>query len=313
MQLTFSSSTPIIAYDSYNNDATAANWTLDSGNAFVNDSNLVLTLTKSNGGTRVSTTRAIWYGNVTARMRTGKWAGVVTAFITMSGVKDEIDWEFVGNQTTTGQTNYYFEGYTANYTHGGTATYSDSYENWHDYGFVWTPDSLEWTVDGAVVRTLLKNNTLDQASGVYEFPQSPSRIQLGLWASGEKGENEGTIEWGGGLVDWKSPDYTENGYYSALVESVAISCYPTNTSGVSYVYGTNVSNVPYVAISQDSTKIYSQLATGLNMSAGETNATETNSTYGIIVGSSSSDTSAPSVVGLWRLSLLLLVGAGALM
>jgi beta-glucanase (GH16 family) len=35
------------------------------------------------------------YGTVTARMKTGKWAGVVTAFITMSDVKDEIDWESV--------------------------------------------------------------------------------------------------------------------------------------------------------------------------------------------------------------------------
>lgn len=28
----------------------------------------------------------------------------------MSSIKDEIDWEFPGNQTTTGQTNYFWQG-----------------------------------------------------------------------------------------------------------------------------------------------------------------------------------------------------------
>lgn len=43
-------------------------------------------------------------------VKTGRWAGVVTAFITMSNIKDEIDWEFPGTNTTTGQTNYYWQG-----------------------------------------------------------------------------------------------------------------------------------------------------------------------------------------------------------
>jgi beta-glucanase (GH16 family) len=43
-------------------------------------------------------------------VKTGRWAGVVTAFITMSNVKDEIDWEFPGNATTQGQTNYFWQG-----------------------------------------------------------------------------------------------------------------------------------------------------------------------------------------------------------
>jgi beta-glucanase (GH16 family) len=43
-------------------------------------------------------------------VKTGRWDGVVTAFITMSSIKDEIDWEFPGNQTAQGQTNYYWQG-----------------------------------------------------------------------------------------------------------------------------------------------------------------------------------------------------------
>ena len=29
----------------------------------------------------------------------------------MSDIKDEIDWEFPGNQTTQGQSNYFWQGY----------------------------------------------------------------------------------------------------------------------------------------------------------------------------------------------------------
>jgi hypothetical protein len=102
-------------------------------------------LTEANGGTRLSSTRYVHYGTITARskrlqltpivrtyaiaVKTGRWAGVVTAFITMSDIKDEIDWEFpvctlskiefnsfddcIGHQgaeTTQGQTNYFWQG-----------------------------------------------------------------------------------------------------------------------------------------------------------------------------------------------------------
>ena len=43
-------------------------------------------------------------------VKTGRWAGVVTAFITMSDIKDEIDWEFPGKETTQGQSNYFWQG-----------------------------------------------------------------------------------------------------------------------------------------------------------------------------------------------------------
>jgi beta-glucanase (GH16 family) len=43
-------------------------------------------------------------------VKTGRWAGVVTAFITMSDIRDEIDWEFPGQQTTQAQTNYFWQG-----------------------------------------------------------------------------------------------------------------------------------------------------------------------------------------------------------
>ena len=43
-------------------------------------------------------------------VKTGRWGGVVTAFITMSDIKDEIDWEFPGAKTTEGQSNFFWQG-----------------------------------------------------------------------------------------------------------------------------------------------------------------------------------------------------------
>jgi hypothetical protein len=43
-------------------------------------------------------------------VKTGRWGGVVTAFITMSDIKDEIDWEFPGATTTQGQSNFFWQG-----------------------------------------------------------------------------------------------------------------------------------------------------------------------------------------------------------
>jgi beta-glucanase (GH16 family) len=54
----------------------------------------------------------MWYGNVKARFKTSRGAGVITAFILFSDVKDEIDYEFVGTELGDAQTNYYFQGIT---------------------------------------------------------------------------------------------------------------------------------------------------------------------------------------------------------
>lgn len=54
----------------------------------------------------------MWYGKTSARLKTSRGKGVVTAFILLSDVKDEIDYEFIGTQLDHAQTNYYFQGVT---------------------------------------------------------------------------------------------------------------------------------------------------------------------------------------------------------
>lgn len=63
-------------------------------------------------GTVLASTHYVWYGKISATLSTSRGAGVVTAFIMMSDVKDEIDFEFVGPDLQHAQSNYYSQGVT---------------------------------------------------------------------------------------------------------------------------------------------------------------------------------------------------------
>ena len=63
-------------------------------------------------GTLLMSAHYVWYGKIKATMKTSAGKGVITAFILMSDMKDEIDFEWVGNDLSTTQTNYYFQGIT---------------------------------------------------------------------------------------------------------------------------------------------------------------------------------------------------------
>lgn len=92
-----------------------------------------------------------------------KWGGIITSAITMSDVKDEIDWEWVGAANDEVQSNYFFLGIadyvnTKGKTHkveGGKAS-----EEWHTYTLDWQEEELKWLIDGKVVRTLKKSETV---------------------------------------------------------------------------------------------------------------------------------------------------------
>jgi hypothetical protein len=103
--------TGITSKTKYLGDATKTDWVMD-GNAVPYKNSLLLTMAPSTVGTVLATSRYMWYGNVKARFKTGRGKGVVTAFILLSDVKDEIDYEYVGVELKKAQTNYYYQGIT---------------------------------------------------------------------------------------------------------------------------------------------------------------------------------------------------------
>ncbi|KAG6812876.1 hypothetical protein H0H92_015804 [Tricholoma furcatifolium] len=229
----------------YNGNASEWDWIMESGNILqtnITGGAMTLTLTEANQGTLLSSTRYVHYGKITTRLKTSRWGGVVTAFIMMSDVRDEIDWEFPGNKTLEGQTNYFWQGYVpTGQNNGGVSNIStDSYENFHDYTFDWQPTYLAWGIDGQIVRTVHQNETVDK-EGVYHFPNTPARIQLSIWPAGIASSAAGTVIWGGGMIDWQDPDYLSAGYFDVVVQSVSVDCTVSNvrtaTEVTAYTYG----------------------------------------------------------------------------
>ncbi|KAK6386942.1 putative glycosidase CRH2 [Exophiala oligosperma] len=265
----------IVPNTKYLGDASKADW-VSSGQPLEYDGSVLLTMAEGTVGTLLASTHYVWYGKVGARLSTAAGAGVVTAFILLGDSKDEIDFEFVGVELESAQTNFYSQGVTDYHNGGNTTGLTDVHANMHDYEIDWQPDTITWSIDGKVVRTLNREDTWNATANRYSYPQTPCRVQLSLWPGGLSTNGEGTIQWAGGLVQWNSP-YMENGYYYATFDEVSIQCYNppsgANSSGSkSYVYNNDAMTNNTVEITNDNTILKSFMATGLNMSAGDASA-----------------------------------------
>jgi beta-glucanase (GH16 family) len=262
----------VVDIGKYLGDSDKADW-VAQGEPVVFKDNVLLTMPKDSVGTLLSSTVYMWYGNVKARFKTSRGAGVITAFILFSDVKDEIDYEFVGTELGDAQTNYYFQGIT-NYENSENITLSDTFANYHDYEIRWTPDRIEWWVDGKMGRSLDKKDTWNATSKNFMFPQTPSRVQLSLWPGGKEGNAEGTIAWAGGPIDWDHPDIQKSGYYYAAFSDVEIECFnaksaPGTNSGKSYWYNNEAGTNDTIVDGDKRHTIASLMATGEDMDKGK--------------------------------------------
>ncbi|ANZ74747.1 BA75_01243T0 [Komagataella pastoris] len=207
-------------------DANETDWVYN-GYLIDYDDSVLLAMPKESYGTVVSSTFYVWYGKITATLKTSRGAGVVTSFILFSNVHDEIDWEFVGYNLSQVETNYYYQG-VLNYTNGRNVSLEEdvnSFEYFHDYEIDWKEDVITWSIDGDVVRTLKKEDTYNETTDKYMFPQTPSRVQLSIWPAGAESNAIGTVSWAGGNVDWDSDDIQDPGYYYYTLKELTVECY----------------------------------------------------------------------------------------
>jgi beta-glucanase (GH16 family) len=263
----------ITSNQKYLGDASTSNW-VSSGTPKVFEDQVLLTLSEdgqSSSGTLLASTSYLWYGKISAEMKSSRGAGVVSAFILLSDVKDEIDFEFVGTDLENAQSNYYYQGIT-NYANGMNLSVANgnTFDTYHRYEIDWKPDSITWSIDGKVLRTVEKKDTFNKTTNSYHYPQTPSRVQLSLWPGGLSKNAEGTIAWAGGLVDWNSEDIQTNGYYYAMFKDVRVECYdPPSGAKISgskaYVYTSPAGDEKSVAITNDRTILKSLLGTGTDM------------------------------------------------
>lgn len=213
---------------SFSGDANQVPLTLDDGSTRSTSEGLVLELSKSNqGGTVLSSTRYMWYGEMTAVMKHDNNNGIVAAFYTMSPTADEIDWELTTSKQNHVETNWFWTGQTNDDRNERTLSMDRlpkgfSTADFHAYTVRWTPESITWLIDGTEVRIAKRKGR--------EFPATPSRIQLSIWCAGCDGNEEGTREWAGGRPDWSKVD--SKGTFTVTVRSLAIKCdTPSSAAG----------------------------------------------------------------------------------
>ncbi|PWY80000.1 cell wall glucanase [Aspergillus eucalypticola CBS 122712] len=292
----------------YLGNASEYDWVY-SGYPKLDDGNLLLTMPKNTVGTLFANNHYVWYGKISGKVKSSRGAGVVTAFILLSDVKDEIDFEWIGADLANVQTNYYWQG-VLNYNNGDkdAVNGSDTFDDWHEYEIDWKEDAITWSVDGQVKRTLTKESTWNETAKRYQYPQSPSRMQLSLWPAGQASNAPGTIEWAGGEIDWDSQDIKDKGYYYATFSDITVECYDAPNGTVSngnksYMFTNKDGLQQSVQITNNDTVLASFGATGLDMDLGasDSSSSGTNGTVpenqggsGNVPGSSSSSTTSGS-------------------
>lgn len=157
---------------------------------------------------------------------------------------------------------------------------SDTYNNFHDYEINWTPDKIEWLIDGQVGRTVNRKDTWNPKTNQWEYPQTPARVQLSIWPGGLATNAKGTIDWAGGEIDWNSDDIKKNKYYFTTFSDVSVECYnakkgPGSNSGKSYTYS-SIRGTNDTVIDGDKRTILASLeGSGIDMDAGKQAEEET--------------------------------------
>ena len=192
---------------------------------FDSESGAALAVTKEKrSSTRIDSSFYMFFGTLSVVMKAAPGAGIVSSIVLLSDDLDELDWEFVGNQYSQVQTNYYGKGNATTYTRGMNITMDNPTEDYHNYTYNWQKDKTEWILDGNVVRTLLPE---DAVNGT-QYPQTPCAVHVGIWPAGDSANAAGTILWAGGEVDYSK------GPYNMYVKSIEATDASTATS---YKYG----------------------------------------------------------------------------
>lgn len=109
--------------------------------------------------------------------------------VTVDNPHDEIDIEFLGDDTTHVQFNFFVNGVGGNeymYDLG-----FDASEEFHEYGFRWAPDSITWFVDGEPVYKVTTDKSVKEGKNlrvVDVLPSTAGRILTNYWCGNERAE-----------------------------------------------------------------------------------------------------------------------------
>ncbi|OIW24845.1 extracellular cell wall glucanase [Coniochaeta ligniaria NRRL 30616] len=222
-------------------------FTLAEGTTLTYDDSLgaVFKISSEGQAPTITSKEYIFFGKVDVWVQASGGVGVVTSFVLQSDDLDEIDWEWLGGDTTQVQTNYFSKGDTTTYDRGGYSSVSSPQTAVHKYTIDWTSTQLQWLIDDVVVRTL----TYDAAKSGTTYPQTPMQIKLGTWVAGGKDAPEGTVQWAGGYTDFSQAPFI--GYYQKL----SVTDYSNGKTGAtSYEYSGTSGTFDSIIVNTDGSK-----------------------------------------------------------
>ncbi|RDW60777.1 concanavalin A-like lectin [Coleophoma cylindrospora] len=232
----------------------------------------------------VVSTKYIMFGRVNVTMKAAPGTGVISCLVMESDDLDEIDWEWLGGNTTVVESNYFGKGNTTSYNRAIYHAVNDPQDEWHMYTIDWTSARTNWYIDSVLVRTLLYADALDGAN----YPQTPMNIKLGIWDGGAADESTGTVEWAGGYTDLTNAPFT------MYVKNMTIEDY--TTGGDTYTYSDESGSYTSIVVSNstDGSSATVTSASGDTDSSSSSNGTSSSSSSST---SSTSSTSSSSSSG----------------
>lgn len=187
------------------------------------------------------------------------------------------DWEWLGGSPNEVQSNYFGKGNETSYDRAVTSAVTSSQSTSHNYTIYWTQASCEWYIDGELTRTL---NYADALSG-ENYPQTPMRVKLGIWAGGDSDNSEGTIEWAGGETDYDDAPFT------MTVESVKIENF---NPGASYTYGDQTGDWSSIDIEESD----NSTSTTASLENKKTSNTAASTAFSTAISTATNSSSTPS-------------------
>jgi beta-glucanase (GH16 family) len=181
-------------------------WDMETGTADYTSTGADFSIKTENASTLLVSNFYIFFGVMEAHVKMSPGRGIVSSVILMSDDEDEIDWEWVGYNTSSVQSNFFGKGNTTTSDRGGFHTVLNADTEYHNYTSYWDKDRLEWWIDGDLVRTV--NYSEPKTLYGKNYPQTPCRVKASVWPVGLASSSVGNIEWGGGLVNWDDLPFT---------------------------------------------------------------------------------------------------------
>ncbi|KAL8738308.1 MAG: hypothetical protein Q9181_000897 [Wetmoreana brouardii] len=187
------------------------------GNPTYDSNGASFTVAKSGDSPQLTSKWYIMFGHVEFKVKPAPGVGIVSSAVLQSDDLDEIDWEWLGGDSSQVQSNYFGKGQTTTWNRGAFHPNPNNQADFHTYTIDWTANQIAWQIDGKTVRTL----SPDAAQGQY--PQTPMMIKIGTWSGGDPSNAPGTVAWAGGSTNYAG------GPYSMVVQSIAVTDYSTGT------------------------------------------------------------------------------------